>query len=308
MHILLLGKIYQKTCANLSIRHNLTTLFHPPVNLCQEVLRDIEIVVVRSPFKVDSPLLDLMPQVRVVIRAGSGSDSISLPDLASRSIKLRFIPSASISVAELAFGLLLGVMRQVSSLNQSLQNGIWRKYEALGCEIAGKTISILGFGQIGQHIAQIASGYGANILLIDRSPGKPEKIAAAERYGGCFCDLDIALPATDILILCCPLTDQTKNLIGRAELLRMKSGSFLINVARGGLLDYGALEWALNIGHLKGVGLDVFPVEPPGDMHLLKHSLVLATPHIGAQTEEAMDRIGASLEKIVEEYECEHGY
>jgi D-3-phosphoglycerate dehydrogenase len=265
-------------------------------------LVNVALLVFRSPFRVHKQLLDTLPNLRLAIRAGAGADGVDVKELARRGVVLRYVAAAETSVAELAFSLLLASMRDVLHLNESLRNGQWRKYDAAGSEIDGKTLTVVGFGRIGRRVARIGFGFGAHIQLVDRSPNKAEKIAASKLVEARVCDVDQALPTTNILVLCCPLTDQTEKMIDSSAIRRMPRGSYVVNVARGGVLDYDAAERALNDGHLAGLALDVYPHEPPGVLPLLQQRRVVATPHIGAQTDEAMLRIGWGVASIIQQF------
>lgn len=299
LNILLLGKIDDQALHRLSSAHTVTIVEDKSQTCPAERLTTIDLIIVRSPHRVPQSLIASCPQLRWIIRAGSGTDNIDVNAAQQRSISIYVTPLSAPAVAELAFGLMLSVSRQIPQLQQSMHRGEWRKYEAMGQEITGKTIAIVGFGRIGRRIAAIANSFDMSILAIDPTPEKPEKQTTARSTSTTFISLEAALPRANILVLCCPLTPSTQALISTHQLNLLPAQAIVINVARGGVVNSDALYNALESGHLWGAGLDTYASEPPGISPLVMHPRVVTTPHIGAQTAETFTRIADEIERII---------
>lgn len=229
------------------------------------------------------------PDLRIIAKHGVGYDTIDIGAATSRGIVVTVTAGANAaSVAEHAFALMLAVARQVPHLDARMREGHWDKPHFLGTELNGKTLGIVGFGAIGRRLAEIGLGFGMMILkhdvMDDTSSGLGEHVAAS---------LDDLLGKSDVVSLNCPLTPDTRNMIGAPQLAAMKPGAILVNTARGGLVDLAALTEALREGRIGGAGLDTFPVEPPqleADLRTLAN--IVLSPHIGASTVEAGERVG----------------
>lgn len=300
--LLVLGQIEPSVAARLAERYAARVVEHAAeLEGALEGAAGTRLIVVRSPFRVTRETMDRCPRLRAIVRAGSGTDNIDLAAAAERGVLVHTTPLASTSVAELAFGLLMAVARQIPLMHRSLGDGEWRKWEAAGTEITGSTLLVVGFGRIGQAVARIAGGFRMRVLVADPSPHKPEKQQALRETGATVVALDEALPRADSVILCCPLTAATRGMLGAAELGRMKEGAILVNVARDELVDGPALLAALRGGRLGGAAIDGFSGPGAVDAELMAHPRVVGTPHVGAQTREAHDRIGRQIERLVDE-------
>ena len=227
------------------------------------------------------------PRLKVVSMHGVGVDHVDLGAAARRSVIVANCPGANDqAVADLAIGLMVCLARQVLPASQDLRRGEWKNYQ--GNELWKKTLGLIGLGRIGRGVARRASGFDMNILAHDPFVDAQQARAAGARLAS----LDEILASADFLSLHLVLNEQTRNIIGKQELERMKPSAFLINTARGGLVDEQALYSALVDGQLAGAALDVFAVEPPLDNALLTLPNVVATPHIGAHSKEAIERVG----------------
>lgn len=196
------------------------------------------------------------------------------------------------SVAEHAFALMFAVARCIPQLDRRMHDGHWDKAKVSGIELAGRTLGLVGFGTIARLLAVMASALGMQIRVYD--PYAPADLGIAGATPAT--DLATLLTESDVVSLHCPLTAETRNLIGVAELATMRSGAILINTARGGLIDEAALAAALHEGRLTGAGIDTFSTEPPGrDNPLFAAPNLIATPHVGANTLEAKDRVGTTV-------------
>ncbi|HEX2252365.1 MAG TPA: phosphoglycerate dehydrogenase [Thermoanaerobaculia bacterium] len=261
-----------------------------------ELLAPCEALLVRSRTRVDAELLAAGPRLRVVGRAGTGTDNIDLAAASRRGILVINAPGANtVSAVEHTFALLLALARQVPAADASLRAGEWKRSRFLGTELRGKTLGILGLGRIGREVAERARAFRMVVVAHD-----PHLIAGtAARVGVELLALDELLARADVVTLHLPLTPQTHHLLDADRLAGMKRGALLINCARGGLIDEAALLAALDAGHLGGAGLDVFATEPPADLALAAHPRVVATPHLGAQTREAQERASSEVAAMV---------
>lgn len=257
---------------------------------------DIDAWVVRGATKVTRRLIEAAPKLRWVARAGAGIDNIDAVTAKERGIGVLNVPGANaVAVAELVFGLLLGLFRQIPAADSSLKRGEWDKARFKGRELRGKTIGIVGLGQIGRHVAQRALAFqmkcvGHDPMLDD------DTIRDFDVEPLSLADL---LPRAEILTLHVPLGPQTKGMIGAHEIERLPRGAVLVNAARGGLVDEAAVLAALDRGHLSGAVFDVFADEPPGASMLPKRENVVATPHIGAATVEAQEAVGEEIVRLL---------
>ncbi len=251
-------------------------------------LSSFDAVVVRSGTQVRAGDIERgKPRLRVIGRAGVGLDNIDLAAAQAAGIIVVNAPQAAgTAVAEHALGLMLSLARRIPQADATMKRGAWPKREWRGSELAGKTLGLVGFGRIGRALGDRCAALGMRVTAND-----PLISDETIREGGAEpLPFEALLGEADYLSLHVPLTDSTQGMIGREELRRMKRGARLINTARGGLIDEGALLEALEEGRLAGAGLDVFAEEPPGPRALVLHSEVIATPHIAAQTAEAQRR------------------
>ncbi len=230
----------------------------------------------------------------MIIRGGVGIDNIDHEYAKSKGIEVRNTPTASSdSVAELALAHMFAIYRFIPQANITMRNGEWNKKKYKGRELSGKVLGIVGIGRIGQSLAKKAIALGMNVLAHD-----PFVDNCGVNNVSMQC-LDTILKESDIISLHVPSGD--KPLIGKEEIAKMKDGAVIINCARGGVVDEDALCDALDSGKLSGAGVDVFVEEPTKNERLVNHPLVSVTPHIGASTKEAQDRVGDEIVKIIEE-------
>lgn len=243
-------------------------------------------MIVRSGTKVTADLLDRPGRLRAIVRAGVGVDNIDVPAATRKGVVVMNTPGGNtISTAEQTLALLYAVARQTPAADASLHAGKWERNKFVGVQLAGKTLGIIGLGRIGREVAKRALAMDMQVIGFDPMLA-PERLAALGVSAAH--DLRALLAQSDFVTLHVPLTEQTRHLLGAAELAAMKTGSRLINCARGGLVDEQALADALRRGHLAGAGLDVFEEEPPPPDHPLLHlPNVVCTPHLGASTTEA---------------------
>jgi D-3-phosphoglycerate dehydrogenase len=261
-----------------------------------KVLPAYDGMVVRSRTKVRAALIDACPNLKVIVRGGIGLDTIDTDYARSKGITVMNTPKASsASVAELTIGFMFAMARQIPTTTSSMKAGKWEKKKFEGDEIGGKTLGVIGFGNIGYEVAKRALALGMMVLAYD--------VYEPNLDGVKWVTEDELLSLSDYITLHLPLTDKTRNLIGAAEFAKMKSGVRLINCARGGIVDEDALYDAIVSGKVAGAALDVFAQEPSEGHRLFSLEQVIGSPHIGAATKEAQSRIGAEVaEKIIEFY------
>jgi D-3-phosphoglycerate dehydrogenase len=257
---------------------------------------DIDAWVVRGATKVTRRLIEAAPKLRWVARAGAGIDNIDAAAARERGIGVLNVPGANaVAVAELVFGLLLGLFRQIPAADASLKRGEWDKSRFKGRELRGKTLGIVGLGQIGRAVAQRAMAF--QMTCVGHDPRiDDEAIRDFDVEPLSLADL---LPRAQILTLHVPLSPETRGMIGAREIERMPRGSVLVNAARGGLVDDAAVLEALDSGHLSGAVFDVFAEEPPQGSKLPGHPNVVATPHLGAATVEAQEAVGEEIVRLL---------
>jgi D-3-phosphoglycerate dehydrogenase len=259
------------------------------------VLPEYDGMVVRSRTKVRQPLLEVCPNLKVIVRGGVGLDTIDVEFARSRGVTVMNTPLASsASVAELTIGFMFALARMIYQTTASMKAEKWEKKSYEGDEIGGKTLGVIGIGNIGKAVASRAAALGMTVIAYDpyaRFVGGVEMVAS----------LDDLLTRADYLSLHLPKTKESAGMIGKAQLDKMKNGARIINCGRGGIVDEAALYEALTSGKLAGAALDVFADEPPTDWKLIKLPNVIASPHIGAATREAQGRVGAEVaEKLIE--------
>lgn len=263
----------------------------------KEKIQEIDVIVVRSATKIDKDIINQAlktNKLKLIIRAGVGLDNIDVLYAEKNGINVRNTAGASTNaVAELVLGQMLVLARQIKIANMTLKDGIWNKKNLKGLEIQGKTLGIIGFGRIARNLANKAHLLGMNILYTDL-------IACIDENDAYTCtDLDAILREADYITIHTPLTEDTRNLIDAQCFEKMKDTAFLINCARGGIVVEEDLLEALNNNKIGGAALDCFVDEPNPIKDLLQHPLVSVTPHIGAATYEAQDRIGMEIVDIV---------
>lgn len=260
-----------------------------------ENINNYDVLVVRSNTKVTSDVLEAGAKgnLKLVIRAGVGIDNIDLDYAKKVGIKVSNTPNASSdSVAELALGHMFSVARYIAVANYTMRNGQWNKKQYKGSEIAGKILGIIGMGRIGKALAGKAEALGMKIIYADVL-GKQDNLAYE------FMDLDNLLKVSDYVSLHVPYDKDKGALISSREISMMKDGAVIINCSRGKVVDEEALLEGLNSGKLAGAGIDVFEQEPSKNTELINHERVSVTPHIGASTKEAQERIGKEVAAIV---------
>ena len=251
-------------------------------------LADADVLIVRSATKVTADLISAAPHLKIVARAGVGLDNVDKAACDARSIEVLNTPGASSNaVAELVVGMMICLLRKVGHAHAQMKAGVWDKKNSTGQEISGKTLGLIGMGRIGRLVAAKAISLGMRVVYTD-----PKK--ASDVPYPYYASADEMLPHADIVSLHASLPVGSPAILNAARIAKMKNGSYVINTARGFLIDEAALVSALKSGHLAGAALDVYSAEPYAGS-LTKLDNVLLTPHIAASTFEAQGRIGEDL-------------
>ena len=238
--------------------------------------------------QIDSSVIKAADRLKVIARYGVGTDRVDVQAATRRGIVVTNTPGAnSVAVAELTIAFMLALGRHLCAANQATRCGEWPRYSGVG--LRGKTVGIVGFGAIGREVASLLKGFGCRVLVSDPFVNHQAMEGREEE----FVSLDELLGASDFVSLHASLNPTTAGMVDRAFLQKMKHGAFLINTARGELIDEAALEHTLEAGDLRGAALDCFTKEPPGADHpLLRFPQVIVTPHTGSHTDEAMNTMG----------------
>jgi D-3-phosphoglycerate dehydrogenase len=260
--------------------------------LLAELGKGVDAVLIRSATKMDQEAIAAAKGLKVIARAGVGLDNVDIPAATSAGVMVVNAPTSNIvSAAELAISLLLASARFVVPANAALKNGKWARSKYTGAELFEKTLGIVGFGRIGQLVATRMQAFGMNVIAYDPYL----QPARAAQLGVDLVSLDELLKRSDFITIHLPKTKETANLIGTDALKKVKPTVRIINAARGGVLDETALFDAIKAGRVAGAGLDVFATEPCTDSPLFALDNVVATPHLGASTDEAQERAGIAV-------------
>ncbi len=256
------------------------------------IIANYDGLAIRSATKVTAKLIERADNLKVVGRAGIGVDNVDIPAASARGIVVMNTPHGnSVTTAEHAIALILSLARDIPAANASTQDGKWEKARFMGVEVTGKTLGLVGCGNIGSIVASRAQGLKMRVIAYD--PFLSEDRAA--EMGVQKVELDELLPRADFITLHTPLTDQTRNIISADAIVKMKKGARLINCARGGLVDEAAVRAALDSGHLGGAAFDVFIEEPAKENILFGAENLIATPHLGAATTEAQEKVALQV-------------
>jgi D-3-phosphoglycerate dehydrogenase len=263
----------------------------PPEELAK-VVEPYHALTVRSASKITPVVIDAAKNLRVVGRPGVGVDNVDLAAATRRGIVVMNSPGGNlVSTAELACALLLAVARNIAQADASIKSEVWDRKSFAGVELNGKHLGVVGFGRIGREVAARCQAFGMDVSAFDPFVAP----AVAEKARVKLVSMDELLQSSDFITLHTTLTPETRHLIGKEALARVKPGVRIVNAARGALIDDAALLAALESGRVAGAALDVHSQEPPKDWRLAKHPRVVATPHVGASTAEAQERVGTDI-------------
>lgn len=261
-----------------------------------QIIPEYDAIILRGRTKMTAEVIAAAARLKVIGRMGVGVDNIDLN--AAKAHKVTVVNAAvatTLAVAELTIGMMFALAREIPRADTSMKAEHWLKKDFTGIELAGKTLGIVGFGNIGQAVAKIAGALGMKVISFSRS-----RDAAYMRERGVeHVSLDELLENSDVISIHTALTDQNRHQFDDALFAKMKDGVLLVDAARGGIVDEAALLRALESGKVRGAALDVFEKEPPLSFELIKHPKVIATPHIGAQTGEAQLRAAEDISSEV---------
>ncbi|GAB2512999.1 phosphoglycerate dehydrogenase [Paramicrobacterium agarici] len=259
-------------------------------------LNDANAVLIRSATKMDAEAISHAPALKVIARAGVGLDNVDIKAATEAGTMVVNAPTSNIiSAAELTVGHILSLARHIPAANQSLSSGAWKRSSYTGVELYEKTVGIIGLGRIGALITARLQAFGVSVVAYDPYVTS----ARAQQLGVQLVTLDELLERSDFVTIHMPKTPETTGMISADEFAKMKSSAFIINVARGGLIDEDALYDALANNTIAGAAVDVFVSEPPTDSRLLTLDNIVVTPHLGASTGEAQEKAGVSVAKSV---------
>jgi len=257
-----------------------------------QAIPDYDGLIVRGRTKVTGSVMEATSRLKVIGRAGVGVDNIDLEAAKKHNITVVNAPmSTTLAVAELTFGLMLALAREIPRADAGMKGGKWLKKELEGVELNGKTLGIIGYGRIGAELGKRASAFGMSVIAYDPLISEDD----IQQRGADPASIQDLFAWSDFISLHLPLNVQTRDMLGPLAFSQMKDGVRIVCAARGGIIDESALVAALNSGKVAGAALDVFGQEPPGLTEAVSHPRVIATPHVGAQTAEAQSRASEDI-------------
>ncbi len=271
----------------------------PPEEI-KKIIGGYEAWIIRSATKATAELIEAADSLKIIARAGIGVDNVDLPAATKKGVVVMNTPSGNaVTTAEHALAMMFAISRKIPQATASVRNGKWEKGKFMGTELCNKNLGIIGVGNIGRIVADRALGLKMKVLGYDPFLSKE----AADKLGVELVELDELFKRADFITIHVPLSEKTKNLIDKSAFQKMKKGVYLINCARGGLVNEKDLQWAITEGIIKGVALDVLEQEPPAADHpLLKMDQVIFTPHLGAATDEAQENVAVEVAELVVDY------
>lgn len=306
MKILCASSIYPDSIAQLRLNHDVVCAFGADEETLKKQIADCDVLVFRSGVQITADVMRAAPDLKLIMRAGSGIDNIDLGYVEEQNIKLIRIPGPGAkAVAEMSFALMLGLARNVLKADRMLRQGHWAKHELTGHLLQNKVLGIVGAGNIGIQVGRLANAWGMKVIGCIEYPS----VETAERlslHGIQMVPFSAVLANSDFVTLHVPLKTSTRNLINAESLAEMKPGAFLVNLARGGVVDEGALYDALCSGRLAGAALDVHEREGQGKISpLAELENVILTPHIGAGAIDSQREIGEIIIDAIESFQNE---
>ncbi len=304
MKVLLASPIHDTALRRLQERYDVSTAYDAPEAVLKERIRGCDALVFRSGVTISAGVMAQAPNLQLAIRAGSGCENIDHDYVREHGIELVRVPGPGAkAVAEMAFALMLALARNILPADRQLRQGRWVKHQMTGWLLTGKTLGVVGVGNIGTRVAQMAVAWGMEVVgCVEQYSAEQAADLAAQ--GIRLTTLEEVLTASDIVSLHVPRTPATTRLINRDTLRLMKPGAFLVNLARGGVVDEQALGEALASGHLRGAALDVHEAEGEGKVSpLAALDQVILTPHIGAGTYDSQRELGDIVVERIRAFE-----
>jgi phosphoglycerate dehydrogenase-like enzyme len=305
--ILILSPIDSDAIQQLSLQHRVRCAFKADQDRLRLQPKDCEVLIFRSGVKITAELMEASARLRLIIRAGSGYDNIDLEYVRRRGLHFLRIPEPGAqAVAEMSFGLMLALSRNLLEANRLMGQGHWAKYELEGYLLRGKVLGIVGCGNIGTRVAEVGVAWGMDVIGCVEHPS-PDRAEQLSKKSIGLKDFREVMSRADYVSLHVPLKDSTRHLINAEALSWMKTGAYLINLARGGVVDEKALYRVLTDGgRLRGVALDVHQEEGEGKISPLAGlPNVILTPHIGAMAVDAQREIGRRVRQLVDAFAAE---
>jgi D-3-phosphoglycerate dehydrogenase len=258
-------------------------------------IKDADAAIIRAMLRIDSQVIDAGRRLKVIGRFGVGLDNVDVKRATERGIPVVWTPDAnSAAVADFSFGLMIGIARRIASANDALkQYGSWEsRHQLVGTDVSEKVLGIIGFGRVGRAVSERARGFRMRVLVHD--PFVEEEVVS--EFGGIRVSLEELLAQSDFVSIHAPYTSETKKLIGERQISMMKPRAFIINTARGGIVDSRALVKALRAKRIAGAALDTFEEEPPRRRNaLFRLENAIVTPHIAAFTQESLEKVSATV-------------
>ncbi len=301
--ILVASRIDPTALAELGARHRIVEAWDADASQLPGLVRDCDAIIFRSGVQITADLMRAAPNLALLIRGGSGIDNLDLDYVTANDLKLVRLPGPGArAVAEMAFSMMLGLARQCLFADAEWRQGNWVKHRVQGHLLLGKTLGVVGAGNIGGVVGEMGAAWGMRVMGCVESPSPDRKTALAQR-GITLTDFPDVLAEADFLSIHLPLNDATRGFIGDGELRAMKPTAFLINLARGGVVDEAALRNALVDGRILGAALDVHANEDDGAISPLADlPNTILTPHIGATTVDTQKVIGRQIVEAVEAF------
>lgn len=299
----LISDALSETAVNIFKERGVDVDYQPALGKDKEkllsMIGDYDGLAVRSATKATAPLIQAGVKLKVIGRAGIGVDNIDIPAATAAGIVVMNTPYGNaITTAEHAIAMMFALMRKIPQANQSTHEGKWEKSAFMGAEVFSKTLGVIGCGNIGSIVADRAVGLKMRVIAYD--PFLTEERAV--ELGVEKADLNTLFARADIITLHTPLTDQTRNILSRENIAKLKKGAYVVNCARGGLVDEAALKDALEEERVAGAALDVYETEPAREHPLFGHPRVVATPHLGASTREAQENVAIQIAEQMADY------
>ncbi|HSG15148.1 MAG TPA: NAD(P)-dependent oxidoreductase [Anaerolineae bacterium] len=304
MKLLIVSYIDPAAVEKLSQEHDVICAYDPTPQRLKQLIADRDTLVFRSGVSIDAEVMDSAPNLRWLIRAGSGTDNIDLDYVRERGLELVRIPRPGAqAVAELSFALMLALSRNLLAADRSMRQGRWAKYDMVGSLLEEKVLGIVGVGNTGTRTAEIGVAWGMDVIGCVEHPS-PARAAELARKRIRLTDFAEVMSASDYVSVHVPITPETRNMIDAPVLSQMRPGSYLISLGRGGVVDERALRDALVGGYsLKGAAVDVHEVEHEGSLSpLVGLDNVILTPHIGAMVIDTQRQIGQEILRLVSSF------
>lgn len=303
MRILIASSIYQDAIDKLSENHDVICAFNGSENVLKSKIKDCEVLIFRSGVNISAEVMKGSHKLKLLVRAGSGIDNLDLEYVRQHNIKLFRIPEPGAkAVAEMSFGLMIALARNILQADHLLREGHWAKREMVGYLLTEKVLGVVGAGNIGSRVGRMGAAWGMKVLGCVEEPAPPGTAEDLARKGIQLVDFDRVIREADYISIHVPKSESTRNLINTEVLSRVKPGAFLVNLSRGGVVEEKAVYDALTNGNrLRGAALDVHENEGEGKISpLAELPNVILTPHIGAQTYDSQREIGQKVLQIID--------